>query len=72
MQQIKIFKALEVEMDVLEQKVNQWIAAAGGKIKVLQISGNIAPQSDAPGGKGGLGAAGNASDVLLVILYEKV
>lgn len=73
MQQVKIFKALEVEMDVLEQKVNQWIAAAGGKIKVLQITGNIAPQSESAGGKtGGLGAAGNASDVLLVILYEKL
>lgn len=73
MRLVKLFKALEVEVDVLEQKINQWIAAQGGKIQVLQVTGNIAPQSEAPGGKGGgLGSAGNASDVLIVILYEKL
>jgi hypothetical protein len=69
MQQIKIFKALEVETDALELRVNQWLAQS--KARVLSISGNIAPQSEGNAGRtSGLGSAGNASDVLLIILYE--
>jgi hypothetical protein len=67
--QVKIFKALEVETDSLETRVNQWLAQTGAK--VLSISGNIAPQSEGHTGRTtGLGSAGNASDVLLIILYE--
>lgn len=69
MQRVKFFKALEVETDSLEARVNQWLEAS--KAKVLSISGNIAPQSEGNAGRtSGLGSAGNASDVLLIILYE--
>jgi hypothetical protein len=69
MQQIKIFKALEVETDTLETRVNQWLSQS--RARVLSISGNIAPQSEGNSGRtSGLGSAGNASDVLLIILYE--
>jgi hypothetical protein len=70
MQQIKVFKALETEAEMLERQVNDWLAKSG--VKVLQISGNIAPQSEGGGGRsGGLANTGGASDLLLIVLYEK-
>jgi hypothetical protein len=69
MQRIKVFKALETEAEMLERQVNDWLAKSGAK--VLQISGNIAPQSEGGGGRtGGLANTGGASDVLLIVLYE--
>jgi hypothetical protein len=67
MQRVKIFKALENEHDVLELQINQWIAATNARI--LHISGNIAPQTES-GRSGGLASTGNASDVLVIVLYE--
>lgn len=71
MQQIKIFKGLESEIGVLEGKVNTWLAES--KVRVLNIIGNIAPQSPPPDEKSGaLGmSAFSPSDVLIVVLYEK-
>jgi hypothetical protein len=70
MQQIKIFKGVETEVQTLEAEVNAWIQQSGARI--ISITGNIAPQSERIGG-----AEGGAdeirffpSDVLLVVLYE--
>ena len=70
MTQIKIFKALEFDTDAMERQVNNWLATT--KVKVLQITGNIAPQSDSPlkgqvvGNQGGTAP----SDMVLFVLYE--
>ena len=50
MQQIKIFKSIESEITTLEQDINLWIKETGAKN--IQISGNIAPQTEAAPGMG--------------------
>ena len=53
MQQVKLFKSLESDINSLEAEVNGWLRESG--VKVLSITGNIAPQSQTPGDtKGGL------------------
>jgi hypothetical protein len=71
MQQIKIFKALEGEIAQLEKQVNAWLAESG--VRVLQITGNIAPQAPATDPKAASISASPyaASDILLIVLYVK-
>ncbi|MFQ3169655.1 MAG: hypothetical protein ACI8QI_002231 [Limisphaerales bacterium] len=72
MQRVKLFKGLETEVEALEQQVNDWAESEGAKI--LQVTGNIATQSYNPAAKSGSSLQSNvaaASDVLLVVLYEK-
>jgi hypothetical protein len=71
MQQIKIFKGMENELATLEREVNEWLVESGAR--VIQIFGNLAPQSIPPTAKGsGLSTSEFApSDALIVILYEK-
>ncbi len=47
MQQIKLFKSLESDIGSLEAEVNAWLRES--EVKVLSITGNIAPQSHTPG-----------------------
>jgi hypothetical protein len=69
MQQVKLFKSVENEVDSLEKEINDWLSRSGAK--VLSVTGNIAPQSVKPDGGGGLGKGSfNPSDVLVVVLYE--
>jgi ABC-type glycerol-3-phosphate transport system substrate-binding protein len=70
MHQIKIFKTLEYDYEAMEKQINDWLAKTG--VKVLSISGNIAPQSET-GAKMGAGSAsgGSPSDMVLFLLYEK-
>jgi hypothetical protein len=65
MQQIKIFKSIESEIVTLEQDINVWIKETGAKN--LQISGNIAPQTEAAPGMGSF----SSSDILITILYDE-
>ena len=70
MQQVKIFKSIEPEMEALESQINTWIRDS--KIHVISITGNIAPQSVAAEPKTVTPARGFApSDVLVIVLYEK-
>ena len=72
MQRIKLFKGLETEIEALEQQVNAWVESEGAKI--IQVTGNIATQSYNPAAKSGSSLQSNvaaASDVLIVVLYEK-
>jgi hypothetical protein len=71
MQQIKIFKGIESELSSLEREVNEWLVESGAR--VVQIFGNLAPQSIPPTAKGaGLSNSEFApSDALIVVLYEK-
>ncbi len=64
MQQVKIFKSIESEITTLEQDINTWIREAGAKN--LQISGNIAPQTEAAPGMGSF----SSSYILITILYD--
>ncbi|NQT87447.1 hypothetical protein HQ560_11825 [bacterium] len=70
MQQIKIFKGVENDVETLADEVNAWIESAN--VRVLQITGNIAPQTQGSDHKthqlGSVGYA--ASDVLIIVLYE--
>ena len=72
MQQVKLFKGVENQIDRLEAEVNAWIRKTGAK--VVSVTGNLAPQSG--GGNAGSGAAGltqsdfATSDVLLLVVYE--
>ncbi len=77
MHQVKIFKSVESEVESLEQSVNQWLAESGAR--VVQITGNISPQTNPleGGNSGGSFSAGGGgplryppSDILLVVLYE--
>jgi hypothetical protein len=72
MQRVKLFKGLETEVEALEQQVNDWVESEGAKI--IQVTGNIATQSYNPAAKSGSSLQSNvaaASDVLIVVLYEK-
>ena len=72
MQRVKLFKGLETEVEALEQQINVWAESEGAKI--VQVTGNIATQSYNPAAKSGTSLHGNvavASDVLIVVLYEK-
>ena len=72
MQRIKLFKGLETEVEALEQQINVWAESEGAKI--IQVTGNIATQSYNPAAKSGNSLQSNvaaASDVLIVVLYEK-
>lgn len=77
MQQIKLFVGREDHTADIESDVNTWIAESG--VKVLSITGNIAPQSVLPSKEGGtnLSATGThtrrfaPSDILIIVTYEK-
>jgi hypothetical protein len=64
MRQVKLFKALECEWEKLEQEINDWIAETGAN--VVNISGNIAPQSQ----RSHPNARENPSDVLVIVTFE--
>jgi hypothetical protein len=77
MQQVKFFTGLEGATEELANEINQWIRESGAKI--LQISGNIAPQSSSDSSSGpslpGTGLSGSTSsrprsDVFLIVLYS--
>lgn len=68
MQQVKIFKSIESELDQMETEVNRWIVRLNKKGgKVVKIEGNIAPQSGS--GTGPMNSF-SASDILLIVLFE--
>ncbi|MCP5523535.1 MAG: hypothetical protein H7A46_18510 [Verrucomicrobiales bacterium] len=70
MQQIKIFKRLENELEALEKSVNEWLAAH--PVQVIQIFGNIAPPGPkAPQASMISRSTHDPSDVLLIVVYEK-
>ncbi len=68
MQQVKIFKSIESEIPAMEEEINGWLAESGAR--VVQMSGNIAPQTQAENSLGGGGSSFSSSDVILMIVYE--
>jgi hypothetical protein len=65
MQKVKIFSGLENDVQGLEGEINRWLEQSGARI--VSLVGNIAPQS----GGGQTLAAGNPSDILVMVLYEE-
>ena len=70
MQQVKIFKTIELELESVEKQINAWIKES--KIRVISITGNIAPQTATAESKGLTSSKGGfaPSDVLVIVLYE--
>ena len=68
MQQIKIFKSIESDVSDLERDINAWLKESGAR--VVNVFGNIAPQtiSDPEKARGSRGFS--PSDVLIAVLYE--
>ncbi len=68
MQQIKIFKSIESNVTDLERDINAWLKESGAR--VVNVFGNIAPQtiSDPEKAKGSRGFS--PSDILIAVLYE--
>jgi hypothetical protein len=70
-QQIKIFKGIEHELKALEDEVNAWLVES--QAEVLQIVGNIAPQT-ASSKRAAAGLTQGEfppSDVIVMILYKR-
>jgi hypothetical protein len=67
MQQIKIFSGEEDGTAGLEKDINAWLRESG--VKVVNIFGNIAPQTGTAEARPGRRFA--ASDVMIAVLYEK-
>lgn len=68
--QVKIFKSIESEAAALERQINSWLATEN--VRVINITGNIAPQSARPDDKSGaIGGPWAPSDVLIIVHYEK-
>lgn len=70
MQQIKIFKGTESDLELLERSVNGWLAEAG--VRVVNVFGNLAPQGPRQGQASVLTKGGHApSDLLIVVVFEQ-
>ena len=73
MQQVKIFKGIENDLDNMEQQINTWLTT--NHVEVLSMTGNIAPQGQAKSSGGGGISTGSIyapSDVVIFILYRKL
>lgn len=70
MHQIKIFKGVESEITGLESEINHWLFDS--KVRVVNVFGNIAPQTVAHQTTGLNEGGFSPSDVMLVVLYEEV
>ena len=46
MHQIKLFKGVETEIREMEKEINAWLKES--KARVIQLSANIAPQTNEP------------------------
>jgi len=69
MQRVKFFKGTESDLVELEQEINDWLAS--NDVQVLNIFGNMSPQTDsAVKSKGLTGSAFPPSDLFLVVVYE--
>ena len=68
MQQIKIFKSIESDASCLEREINAWLKESGAR--VVNVFGNIAPQTIGDPEKAKGNRAFSPSDILIVLLYE--
>jgi hypothetical protein len=64
MQQVKLFKSVESELEELEKDMNDWMKQ--NNVKVISIQGNIAPQTITGSHVGTF----SSSDILMIVHYE--
>lgn len=71
-QQVKIFKGIETDLRALEDQVNDWLLDT--QVQIISMVGNLSPQSmgTASQDKGLTTGSFAPSDVLLIVLYEKM
>jgi hypothetical protein len=75
MQQIRIFIGKEDAPDTMAKEVNGWLASS--KVKVVNVFGNMTPQTIIDKGEGnrimaeGGGRRYAPSDIMLVVVYEQ-
>lgn len=67
MQQVRLFKGVENELREFEREINGWLQE--NDVKIVNVFGNIAPQSVSGDSK--LGRKFESSDLFVVIVYEK-
>ncbi len=65
MQQVKIFKSVDTEINEMEHQINRWMRKSGAR--VLSITGDLSSQ---PSSSQGPLHSFTASDVLVIVLYE--
>ncbi|MFK8113398.1 MAG: hypothetical protein AB8B91_14435 [Rubripirellula sp.] len=65
MQQVKMFKGVDNELDELERQINRWMRKSGAKI--VSVTGNLSASPSAGAGPMSTFAAG---DVLVILFYE--
>lgn len=70
MHQVKIFIGLESNIEAMEENLNGWLKESGAK--VINMFGNIAPQTVTADSKGSTLAERkfSSSDVFITVLYE--
>ena len=70
MHQVKIFVDIESNVEAMEAKINGWLKESG--VKVINIFGNIAPQTVTSEARGSSLAERkfSSSDLLITVLYE--
>ena len=66
MHQVKFFKGIESEITELQNQINDWLKSEG--VKVVNIFGNIAPQTIRAGAGGERQFP--PSDVFIAVVYE--
>ncbi len=64
MQQVKIFKSVDTEIQELERQINRWMRKSGAR--VLSITGNLASQNATGTGMNSFAAG----DVLIIVHYD--
>ena len=69
MHQVKLFKGLESGCRDLEKEINDWLASEN--VRVINMFGNISPQSQGKGEALGSTGASVPSDIFITVLYEK-
>ena len=69
MYQVKLFKGIESDLSGLENEINLWLAESDAHI--VNVIGNIAPQTIGKPEGGGSGRAFAPSDVFMAVVYEK-
>ena len=68
MHQVKLFKGVESELGHLESEINAWLGESGAR--VVNMFGNIAPQTMKPEGSAGASARMHPpSDLFVAVLY---
>jgi len=67
MHQVKFFKGIETELTPLQEQVNEWLRE--NNAKVVNMFGNIAPQTTRSGTEGSRQFL--PSDIFVAVVYEQ-